>query len=250
MNSRIPQRSVRRAFTLIELLVVIAIISILSAILFPVFAQAREAARKTSCASNEKQMGSAFLMYVQDYDETWPGIWNGEWNVQKGKQLNWASAIQPYIKNRKLYHCPSDFVKGVSVSYDANLWLHNRGDAGLPAPTDLVVLMDGYTSEGSINAEYDGTDPYYNDPNTGKFADYGLNACYTFWDHANRVTRSDKGLPRHTSMNNVLFADGHVKTTAPLKRWGDPQALSALEAALPFSQKVYQDGGVWSNANN
>src|SRR5690349_3905542 len=63
---------VRRGFTLIELLVVIAIIAILAAILFPVFAQAREKARQSSCLSNMKQIGSALLMYVQDYDEVWP----------------------------------------------------------------------------------------------------------------------------------------------------------------------------------
>ena len=246
--SRLPFRP--RGFTLIELLVVIAIIAILAAILFPVFATAREAARKTSCSSNLRQLGGAFQMYVQDHDETWPSIWNGEWNIQKGQQHNWASAILPYIKNRQVYKCGDDTVPGVSCSYDGNLWLHNRADASILTPTDMVVAMDGYTSEGSINAEYDGNDPYYNDPNTGKFADYGLNACYTFWDHANRVTRRDKGLPRHNQTNNVVYADGHVKSTAPLKPWGDPQALSALEATLSFTRTVSQSNGAWTNANN
>jgi prepilin-type N-terminal cleavage/methylation domain-containing protein/prepilin-type processing-associated H-X9-DG protein len=237
----------RSGFTLIELLVVIAIIAILAAILFPVFATAREAARRTSCSSNLKQLGGGFQMYLQDYDESWPGVWDGEWNVKNGKQLNWASAIQPYIKNRQVYKCPDDIINTVSCSYVANLWLHNRADAGIDSHSDMVVAMDGYTGQGDINPEYNGNDPYYNDPTTGKFADYGLNACYTFWDHANRITRPDKGLPRHNLTDNVVYADGHVKSTVPLKRWGDPQALSSVEAALPFSRSVSQPGGAWSN---
>jgi prepilin-type N-terminal cleavage/methylation domain-containing protein/prepilin-type processing-associated H-X9-DG protein len=85
----------RRGFTLIELLVVIAIIAILAAILFPVFAKAREKARQTSCLSNEKQLSLAQLMYAQDYDETLTG------------RMFWPRLLEPYVKNRQLFGCPS-----------------------------------------------------------------------------------------------------------------------------------------------
>src|SRR2546425_2646692 len=83
----------RRAFTLIELLVVIAIIAILAAILFPVFAQAREKARQATCVSNLKQLGTAAMMYAQDYDETWPMLESGG-----TARLTVANLLDPYIK--------------------------------------------------------------------------------------------------------------------------------------------------------
>src|SRR5438128_1326179 len=86
----------RRGFTLIELLVVIAIIAILAAILFPVFAQAREKARATMCVSNLKQMGSAFVMYVQDYDETMPTAWMGP--STNTISTFWMWVLEPYIQ--------------------------------------------------------------------------------------------------------------------------------------------------------
>ncbi len=107
-----------RGFTLIELLVVIAIIAILAAILFPVFAQARESARKISCLSNTKQVGLAIMQYVQDYDETYPmDSWEGEYvgtadndahSAQYGTVVTWLWGVYPYIKNTKVFACPSD----------------------------------------------------------------------------------------------------------------------------------------------
>ena len=97
----------RRAFTLIELLVVIAIIAILAAILFPVFAQAREQARSVSCLSNMKQVGTATIMYVQDYDETFP--MNLYFGSDPGLCVYTAwTAIQPYEKNTQVFTCPSN----------------------------------------------------------------------------------------------------------------------------------------------
>lgn len=96
-----------KGFTLIELLVVIAIIAILAAILFPVFAQAREKARAASCLSNTKQMGLAMMMYAQDNDEIFCGSYSfpNTWN--SCPQFTWADLIQPYVKNVQLFSCPS-----------------------------------------------------------------------------------------------------------------------------------------------
>jgi prepilin-type N-terminal cleavage/methylation domain-containing protein/prepilin-type processing-associated H-X9-DG protein len=91
-----------RAFTLIELLVVIAIIAILAAILFPVFASAREKARSTACLSNMKQLGTATYLYLQDYDETFP------LDAHTTNEDSWVFSIEPYLKNKQVLRCPSD----------------------------------------------------------------------------------------------------------------------------------------------
>ncbi len=104
------RRETRSAFTLIELLVVIAIIAILAAILFPVFAKAREKARVARCTSNAHQIGLAVKMYVQDYDETMPIYYQYQYNPapwtagHKGVEL----LLEPYVKNHQVWQCPSD----------------------------------------------------------------------------------------------------------------------------------------------
>lgn len=101
----------QRAFTLIELLVVIAIIAILAAILFPVFARARESARRTQCASNLKQLGVAITMYLQDYDDTFPygENWHGANAKEDGAYFRGSFAkINTYVNNEQVWHCPDD----------------------------------------------------------------------------------------------------------------------------------------------
>src|SRR4051794_12671042 len=122
----------RGAFTLIELLVVIAIIAVLAAILFPVFAQAREKARQVSCLSNVKQLGLAFSMYSQDYDEKNPNGVN--WFFPGGN--GWAGQTYPYVKNTKIFLCPSDV--GGSKSHSSYAYNSNN-----TAPTGASV--DGYS---------------------------------------------------------------------------------------------------------
>src|SRR5580692_13126888 len=102
-NSRI------RAFTLIELLVVIAILAILAAILFPVFSQAREKARATSCLSNCRQLGLAITMYADDHDEAFPcSCMQGMMGMNAANMQSWLDTTQPYIKNYSIFRCPSD----------------------------------------------------------------------------------------------------------------------------------------------
>ncbi|RYG74367.1 DUF1559 domain-containing protein [bacterium] len=112
-------KSLRRGFTLIELLVVIAIIAILASILFPVFGQARERARVSSCASNLKQFMLGITMYTQDYDDSMPLAWKIKGQVGPkiiqageqgagGKQMGLAATIQPYIKSQEIFRCPND----------------------------------------------------------------------------------------------------------------------------------------------
>ncbi len=121
-------RSSRRAFTLIELLVVIAIIAILAAILFPVFAQAREKARATSCLSNMKQANLAWSMYLQDYDETMVPFWVlGASDPQLVKagvaQTWWPMLVNPYVKSWQIYHCPSGTDPDAEWGSGPNAWV-------------------------------------------------------------------------------------------------------------------------------
>lgn len=141
-NSR-PQ--IRAAFTLVELLVVIAIIAILASILFPVFARARENARRSACLSNFKQIGLGIMQYSQDYDETLPRFsFGGGYNGFTGYGTNgddgarWADMIQPYLKSTQIYDCPSG-TKTVT--------LYNRGTIATGGPyLDITTYSYGYVT--------------------------------------------------------------------------------------------------------
>src|SRR5947209_16066865 len=130
-------RPFRRGFTLIELLVVIAIIAILAAILFPVFAQAREKARSSTCQSNFKQIGMAMVMYAQDWDEALPRIRTWELTTfcqPTSLSFTWKSMLHPYIKSYAFWRCPSnpksnvpseDIDKKIMCSYAVNGVVHH-----------------------------------------------------------------------------------------------------------------------------
>ena len=164
-TSRPTVARTNRAFTLIELLVVIAIIAILAAILFPVFAQAREKARQASCLSNEKQWGLAITQYVQDYDETFPQaqvLRSTGWtafnimpvpsNWRNGSSASyisdystiWANSLQPYIKSYGVYACPDQ------VAYKYPTASVYTGAVGTPVPTGYVYngLLNSYNLGG------------------------------------------------------------------------------------------------------
>jgi len=220
-----PRRSGRGGFTLIELLVVIAVIAILAAILFPVFAQAREKARQATCQSNLKQIGNAVTMYTQDYDETMPN------SGSSGNSGDVTGILQPYTKQQfgqGIWKCPSHGTltaqSGWTSSYGYN-WQYllaagpdyphsdynGFSNPGVPLsflsrPTETICFMDDTAPQGNVN----------------------------LWSYVVRpndtVNNDGMGRPhfRHQGMADVLFCDGHVKAMSP--------AIS-----VPANEKLYWD---------
>jgi prepilin-type N-terminal cleavage/methylation domain-containing protein/prepilin-type processing-associated H-X9-DG protein len=185
-------------FTLIELLVVIAIIAILAAILFPVFAQARESARKTSCLSNQKQIGLAMMQYAQDYDECYMPTMIPV-NPYKGMALQ---ACYSYFKSLKMIVCPSDNRTSPTNSYGYNINLGNNGGVYTPRvykpcginvsavnlPSQTIAFYEDFMSD------WVGAD--------GMQGSVGTNYNVGF---------GGTQLTVHQNGTNLLFADGHAK---------------------------------------
>ncbi len=208
------------AFTLIELLVVIAVIAILAAILFPVFARAREKARQTSCLSNMRQLGVAFQMYTQDYDEALPnstdgtpgagqrGAWNYYTvfpaNINSNSYDVMQGGLYAYAKNKQIYICPSDSQGRQSGnSYAANSCVFQGSaigfETGKPlsafaSPASFMLLAEEASpTDGDLELSNVSTDDGYMLYNANHFS------------------------TRHTEGSNLTFVDGHSKWFRPEK---------------------------------
>ena len=210
----------RRGFTLIELLVVIAIIAILAAILFPVFAKAREKARQTSCLSNLKQLALGIQMYAQDYDERFGPMFFYEGGNSAGSLYWWEDMLQPYVKNYQIVRCPSMTPTGYNY----------HRPPGLPNPLPYSYNCNPMAPgpAGSGTGGYGAGGPMRNGSYTASMAQVVKPAeCILLVDvgtpggYAREITRAERtdcfaagpgyiGL-RHNGMANWAFCDGHAK---------------------------------------
>lgn len=203
----------RRAFTLIELLVVIAIIAILAAILFPVFAQAREAARKSNCQSNLKQIGTAVAMYVQDYDNVFPIIRGANVNAF----MDWRGAITPYTKNVGIFKCPSNTANG------GNLYNGDCQNVTLAPGVPQVYVGYGWATVGGNSSNgfnYGGGVPGVAEaviqaPAEMVIVTESTTTCTDFCQWCGGAAGPNP-VSGHSAKANFLFADYHVKTM----KWG------------------------------
>ncbi len=211
----------RRGFTLIELLVVIAIIAILAAILFPVFARAREKARQASCQSNEKQLALAMLMYVQDYDERLPMRW-----VERGSDdIYIPDMIYPYVKNAQIFECPSK-----AYTYSLYLGEATRSSkplsygwlGGSPSHPGASATAACSVCGRTCSQNYHCFDGYravklavLQAPANTLMIHEGFSVGCPDYDNGNHTFCDRTATPAyqtHNGMNNYAFMDGHVKT--------------------------------------
>lgn len=230
MKQVITFQNSKRAFTLIELLVVIAIIALLAAILFPVFGRAREMARRSSCQSNLKQIGLGFQQYTQDYDETYPSIYDGQSNnINAGAIKFWPYALQPYIKSGQVFKCPSDTFPNAS-SYIASNYANRKSLAAVSEVSKYVLATDGTVWDSPINA---------NKAVTNATTGNGLNEDYSLHCSTYRIAKRAFGLTRHMGRTNFLYYDGHVKVSPPIPEVADVPTPAQLEAVIPFTTYIW-----------
>jgi prepilin-type N-terminal cleavage/methylation domain-containing protein/prepilin-type processing-associated H-X9-DG protein len=264
MNARQKQVKPQKAFTLIELLVVIAIIAILAAILFPVFAQAREKARQATCQSNLKQLGLAAAMYAQDYDERFcvnsyqltPGDYNSfvTWDNMLGPYIkagiartgtqtaNAATGFDAFAKGSEFFKCPSDGIArgGSPVSWKARSYSWNTGPsgdtavalgislAGIPAPAAMIHLAERPANNNITNFQ----------------------SCWNVDSPATQTAQLN-GIPYHSLGWNYLFVDGHVKFYRPdqtVKTAGVtyPRTVQGTNATRTVQGTLASPGGFWT----
>jgi len=206
------QKNVKRGFTLIELLVVIAIIAILASILFPVFARARENARRASCQSNIKQIALGMFMYNQDYDEKLPVIYTSPSahssftaaaSTTAGRDVGWAEAMQPYLKSTQIFQCPSESGAPSATDLDSgnvysDYWFNHiadgKSDASFDSPAQTVLLGDGGAGSSAYSSQGCTANPCASPDASGQ-----------------KATIPGGGATRHLDGTNFAFADGHVK---------------------------------------
>jgi prepilin-type N-terminal cleavage/methylation domain-containing protein/prepilin-type processing-associated H-X9-DG protein len=237
-------RARRAGFTLIELLVVIAIIAILAAILFPVFAQAREKARAAACMSNLKQLGTAAVMYQQDYDGRFvPNfLYNGGTSAAGGPLFWWYDMLQPYMKSDPLYTCPSDGAPGsynfqrppgrpnpLRFSYDINA-IQGTTDTGGIQSSGSVAYTGIFGPSQSFGVAL--SDAEIEEPADTIFCIDSANSqpeirlverTDVLGDRNPTPSLRPNGYvgKRHNSGANITFCDGHTKwqTRTTLRQW-------------------------------
>ncbi len=212
----------KKGFTLIELLVVIAIIAILAAILFPVFARARENARRASCQSNLKQIALGFMQYTQDYDEKLP-LWfanlDGSSDAREftetltgaggpGKDQGWAELLQPYLKSTQIFQCPSE------PNGPAAAGSNSGGYTDYMYNGDISSYNSGTTSGLSMAAiEY----PSNTVLNADATSNYSSSILGNNYGWTATPAGSSDYYHRHLDGANISFVDGHVKWFRPEK---------------------------------
>ena len=239
--------NVRKGFTLIELLVVIAIIAILAAILFPVFAQAREKARSVSCTSNFRQLGTSFTMYLQDYDEVVLPRYmacpsTGAAAFPDESRL-WNATIQPYVKNKQIFTCPSSSEKRYGDTWNTRGFItagYNQTISGWYWATDacgqmiLPTLPEiSYPSKNVMFADSMGGD-VANGYRGYLFGNTGLNVPYT-------TTSGGSIGGRHNEGTNLTFFDGHAKWYKGTTLLGNPNAPYRCDDTSFFSGSWWMD---------
>ncbi|MDR3709858.1 MAG: prepilin-type N-terminal cleavage/methylation domain-containing protein [Capsulimonadaceae bacterium] len=248
------------AFTLIELLVVIAIIAILAAILFPVFATAREKARQTGCLSNLKQIGLGFTQYVQDYDEVSPNIVYN--NGSPWTQFTPGQLLNAYIKSSQVWRCPSDSFNFTAVdsnfdnpSYGYNAWFMVFGMPGScplsaggcqntananPMPVHMTMLQTP-SQDAVFLASWGQYAPTVSNPSTYSW----------FLDTPNDLAQRVEGSPLaaigvvkqgHNQGGNVAYADGHAKWLPSQLIGAAVNAENACCNTAPYNTAAYDWG--------